>query len=55
MGSSSKVFAFLLPPCGIDFTLNPNWDGEAGAWAVTNPPQEYNWGGSYIPCGNRHG
>ena len=48
MGSSSKVFAFLLPPWGIDFTLNPNWDGEAGAWAVTNPPQEYNWGGSYI-------
>ena len=52
MGSSSKVFAFLLPPWGIDFTLNPNWDGDAGAWAVTNPPQEYNWGGS---CGNRHG
>ena len=48
MGSSSKVFAFLLPPWGIDFTLNPNWDGDAGAWAVTNPPQEYNWGGSYI-------
>lgn len=48
MGSSSKAFAFLLPPWGIDFTLNPNWDGEAGAWAVTNPPQEYNWGGSYI-------
>ena len=33
---------------GIDFTLNPNWDGETGAWGVTNPPQEYNWGGSYI-------
>lgn len=48
MGSASKVFAFLLPPWGIDFTLSPNWDGEAGAWAVTNPPQEYNWGGSYI-------
>lgn len=48
MSSSSKVFAFLLPAWGIDFTLNPNWDGEDGAWAVTNPPQEYNWGGSYI-------
>ena len=48
MGSSSKVFAFLLPPWGSDFTLNPNWDGDDGAWAVTNPPQEYNWGGSYI-------
>ena len=48
MGSSSKVFAFLFPAWGIDFTLNPNWDGEEGAWAVTNPPQEYNWGGSYI-------
>ena len=33
---------------GIDFTLKPNWDGEDGEWAVTNPPQEYNWGGSYI-------
>ena len=48
MGSSSKVFAFLFPAWGIDFTLNPNWDGEDGMWAVTNPPQEYNWGGSYI-------
>ncbi len=48
MGSSSKVFAFLFPAWGIDFTLNPNWDGGDGMWAVTNPPQEYNWGGSYI-------
>lgn len=48
MGSSSKVFAFLFPAWGIDFTLAPNWDGENGAWAVTNPPQEYNWGGSYV-------
>lgn len=48
MGSQSKVFAFLFPAWGIDFTLKPNWDGEEGAWAVTTPPQEYNWGGSYI-------
>lgn len=48
MGSSSKVFAFLFPAWGIDFTLKPNWDGETGMWGVTNPPQEYNWGGSYI-------
>ncbi len=48
MGSSSKVFAFLFPAWGIDFTLKPNWDGEDGDWAVTTPPQEYNWGGSYI-------
>ncbi len=48
MSSKSKVFAFLFPAWGIDFTLKPNWDGKAGEWAVTNPPQEYNWGGSYI-------
>ncbi len=48
MGSASKVFSFLLPAWGIDFVLKPNWDGENGAWAVTNPPQEYNWGGSYL-------
>ena len=48
MSSQSKVFAFLFPAWGIDFTLKPNWDGEEGQWAVTNPPQEYNWGGSYI-------
>ena len=48
MGSKSKVFAFLLPAWGIDFVLNPNWDGEDGVWGVTNPPQEYNWGGSYV-------
>ena len=48
MGSASKVFAFLFPAWGIDFTLKPNWDGGDGAWGVTNPPQEYNWGGSYV-------
>lgn len=48
MGSTSKVFAFLFPAWGIDFNLKDNWDGEDGAWAVTNPPQEYNWGGSYV-------
>lgn len=48
MGSQSKVFAFLLPAWGIDFVLKPNWDGAEGAWAVTTPPQEYNWGGSYV-------
>ena len=48
MGSESKVFAFLFPAWGIDFTLSPNWDGANGEWAVTNPPQESNWGGSYI-------
>ncbi|MBU5477995.1 carbohydrate ABC transporter substrate-binding protein [Eubacterium sp. MSJ-13] len=48
MSSKSKVFAFLFPAWGIDFTLKPNWDGKAGEWAVTNPTQEYNWGGSYI-------
>lgn len=48
MGSKSKVFAFLFPAWGIDFTLKSNWDGGDGAWAVTNPPQEYNWGGSYL-------
>ncbi|MGN0466979.1 MAG: carbohydrate ABC transporter substrate-binding protein [Lachnospiraceae bacterium] len=48
MGSKSNVFAFLLPPWGIDFVLKENWDGDQGAWAVTNPPQEYNWGGSYV-------
>lgn len=48
MSSQSKVFAFLFPAWGIDFTLKPNWDGEEGQWAVINPPQEYNWGGSYI-------
>ena len=44
----SSVFAFLLPAWGIDFVLRPNWDGDMGAWAVTNPPVEYNWGGSYV-------
>lgn len=48
MGSVSKVFSFLFPAWGIDFTLKPNWDGEDGTWAVTNPPQDYNWGGSYV-------
>ena len=43
MSSESKVFAFLFPAWGIDFTLKPNWDGAEGDWAVTNPPQEYNW------------
>lgn len=48
MGSQSKTFGFLLPAWGIDFVLKPNWDGAEGSWAVTTPPQEYNWGGSYV-------
>ncbi len=48
MGSASNVFGFLLPAWGIDFVLNPNWDGEAGAWAVTDGPQAFNWGGSFV-------
>lgn len=48
MGSNSSVFAFLLPAWGIDFVLRPNWDGDMGAWGVTNPPTEYYWGGSYV-------
>lgn len=48
MGSSSKVFAFLFPAWGIDTQMKPNWDGEAGAWAVTNAPLSYNWGGTFV-------
>jgi ABC-type glycerol-3-phosphate transport system substrate-binding protein len=48
MSSEGKVFGYLFPAWGIDFVLNPNWDGEAGEWAVTNGPQAFNWGGSFI-------
>ena len=48
MSSSSKVFAFLFPAWGIDTQMVPNWDGEEGAWAVTNAPLPYNWGGTYL-------
>lgn len=48
MGSSSKVFAFLFPAWGIDTQMVPNWDGEAGAWAVTNAPLSFNWGGTFV-------
>ena len=48
MSSSAKVFAFLFPAWGIDTQLKPNWDGEDGAWAVTNAPLAYNWGGTFV-------
>lgn len=48
MSSSSKVFAFLFPAWGIDTQMVPNWDGEAGAWAVTNAPLSFNWGGTFL-------
>ena len=48
MSSSSKVFAFLFPAWGIDTQMVPNWDGEEGAWAVTNAPEPYNWGGTFV-------
>ena len=48
MSSKSQVFAFLFPAWGIDFVLNPNWDGAAGTWGVTTGPQAFNWGGSFI-------
>ncbi|MFR7831831.1 MAG: hypothetical protein ACLU3F_11030 [Blautia wexlerae] len=38
MGSESKVFAFLFPAWGIDFTLKPNWDGrEKASGVLANP------------------
>lgn len=48
MSSSAKVFAFLFPAWGIDTQMVPNWDGEEGAWAVTDAPLPYNWGGTYL-------
>lgn len=48
MSSSAKVFAFLFPAWGIDTQMVPNWDGEAGAWAVTNAPLSFNWGGTFV-------
>ena len=48
MSSSAKVFAFLFPAWGIDTQMVPNWDGEEGAWAVTNAPLPYNWGGTFV-------
>ncbi len=48
MTSSSKVFAFLFPAWGIDTQLVPNWDGDAGSWAVTNAPEAFNWGGTFL-------
>ena len=48
MSSGSKVFAFLFPAWGIDTQMVPNWDGAEGSWAVTNAPQAYNWGGTFI-------
>ena len=48
MGSGSKVFAFLFPAWAIDTQMVPNWDGDAGAWAVTNAPLSFNWGGTFL-------
>lgn len=48
MSSSSKVFAFLFPAWGIDTQMVPNWDGDAGSWAVTNAPLSFNWGGTFV-------
>lgn len=45
---SSKVFAFLLPAWGINYVVDAHWDGPNGVWAVAAPPQEYNWGGSFL-------
>ena len=41
MGSESKVFAFLFPAWGIDFTLKPNWDGEDGEWVLQGETGEW--------------
>lgn len=48
MSSSAKTFAFLFPAWGIDTQMVPNWDGDAGNWAVTNAPLPFNWGGTYL-------
>ncbi|MBN2737609.1 MAG: extracellular solute-binding protein, partial [Spirochaetales bacterium] len=47
MGDGS-VFSFILPTWGINALLKPNSNGSSGDWAMTTPPFNYFWGGSWF-------
>ncbi|ADU28968.1 ABC transporter substrate-binding protein [Evansella cellulosilytica] len=43
-----EVFAFALPTWGLHSVLKNNTDETVGDWAVTNGPNPYFWGGTWI-------
>lgn len=47
-GVDGKVFGFFGPAWFINFTLDPNYGDADPDWGVCNPPQQYNWGGSFL-------
>lgn len=48
-GADAKVFAFFGPAWFVDFTLAPNYGEKADPdWGICEPPQAYNWGGSFL-------
>lgn len=54
MGSQSKVFAFLFPAWGIDFTLSPNWDGDARLMGSYKSSAGIQLGRFLHSCSNRY-
>ena len=48
-GADAKVFGFFGPAWLINFTLQPHYGEDAEPdWGVCEPPQSYNWGGSFL-------
>jgi hypothetical protein len=48
-GKNAKVFAFFGPAWFVDFTLAPNYGEKSEPdWGICEPPQAYNWGGSFM-------
>lgn len=54
MGSKSKVFAFLFPAWGIDFTLKPNWDGDLRRMGCYKSSTGVQLGRFLCPCMRWH-
>ncbi len=50
---NGKVFCYFGPAWFIDFSMHADKEGsvgEKGGWAVTNGPQSFFWGGTWLCC-----
>ncbi len=48
MGAETDTFAYTLPTWGLHFVLKGNAEGSDSDWAVTNGPDDYFWGGTWL-------
>ncbi|WP_371932660.1 ABC transporter substrate-binding protein [Bacillus carboniphilus] len=48
IGGKTEVFSYVLPTWGLSAILKANTEATVGDWAVTNGPNPYFWGGTWL-------